>query len=116
MKEIDLNKLSKTDRLGFAACRLNRWEWDELLGPKPQRFDALPDFDRRTFRFFRKPIRTKNDYIRPAMHFIIRTIGEENFSRCWWLYELGKTEKEWRQWYLREHGATAGVSVNEHKS
>ena len=67
---------------------------------KPEGFDDLPDFDRRKFRRFRKPIRTKYDYIWPKMKGIEFLIGKDNTSRCWWTFELGRTEEQWREWCL----------------
>ena len=44
----------------------------------------------------------KSDYLTPAIEGIKSIIGEANISRCWWKFELGKTEEEWRQWYVTE--------------
>ena len=40
--EINETELSSVDRLGLAYCRLNRYEWDNILGEKPANFDDLP--------------------------------------------------------------------------
>lgn len=72
------NSLSKVDRLGLAWCRLNRHEWDrELLGDKPDGDSAF----------------------RNAMKAIESMIGEANISRCWYVFEVNKTEEEWFKWY-----------------
>lgn len=89
------------DRLGLAYCRLNTYEWDEILGPKPDGFDNLPKWAKKKWPFSKKK-RTKSDYVRPAMRAIERIIGETNCSRCWWVYGLGRTEEEWFRWYIRE--------------
>lgn len=112
---VDESKLNKLDRLGLAWCRFNRWEWDELAGPKPDGFDDLPEFDPYeaerakhpyTMKLLSKvhPKRyakrlSKSDFTRPALKGIEHEIGEANASRCWWIFELGRTEDEWRRWY-----------------
>lgn len=57
-------------RLGMAYNTLNRWEWDELLGEKPEGFDQLPNTTKINLLGRRK--RCKYDYIAPAL----RTIRE----------------------------------------
>lgn len=99
MKPVDESKLNAIDRLGLAYCRLCGWQWDELLGPKPLGFDALPNFDRRKLRIFRKPMRTKYEIIAPKIRAIETLIGTANTSRCWWIFKLRRTEEEWRAWY-----------------
>lgn len=100
MIEVDESKLSKKDRLGLAWCRLNCYAWDEILGPKPSGFEAMPDFS--TKQLFRKKRQCKHDYVLPAMRAIESIIGRANISRCWWLFQLGRTEEEWFQWYVTE--------------
>ena len=98
---VPVSSLDHVERLGLAFCRLNNWEWDPMLGPKPEGFDDLPHFDPRG-SLMRKiiPRRTKEDYITPVMHRITEIIGKANTSRCWWLFSLGRTEREWLRWYL----------------
>lgn len=100
MKPVDESKLNAIDRLGLAYCRLGGWQWDDLLGPKPLGFDSLPNYDRRKFRSLRKPVPTRYDFIRPKILAIEEIIGRANTSRCWWIFKLGRTEDEWRVWYL----------------
>ena len=87
------------DRLGLAYWRLSRWEWDELLGSKPEGFDELPNVWYKRWPWEkRKP--SKEDYVRRPMRAIVAIIGEANVSRCWWAFELGKDFDEWLHWYL----------------
>lgn len=72
-------KKNKIDRLCLAWNRLNKGEWDSLLGEKPKDYDE--------------------DYFRAIDRAIAEIVGEANISRCWWIYELGKTEEEWFLWY-----------------
>lgn len=99
---IDEASLPWTDRLGLAYCRLNGWEWDDLLGPKPKGFDDLPNYDRKRGMPFHKSLPSKQDYIDPAINAIRSIIGEANASRCHWKFSLGRTEEEWFKWYVSE--------------
>ena len=101
MLRIDESKLNRIDRLGLAYCRLNCYQWDDLVGPKPEGFDDLPRSASRHMPWQKKKP-SKSDYIRPAIEGIKSIIGEANASRCWWLFVLGKTEEEWFRWYVTE--------------
>ena len=83
LNEKQEKELNYVDRMGLAYCRLNSWEWDEIIGPKPDGFDELPWYDNRKFKKFRKKIRTKSDYLTPAIEGIKSIIGEANLSRYW---------------------------------
>lgn len=87
------------DRLGLAYWRLNRYEWDDILGPKPEGFDELPNLWKKRWPWQKKKP-CKHDYISRPMRAIETIIGEANISRCWWAYELGKDFDEWLKWYL----------------
>lgn len=76
---IDESKLTMADRLGLAYCRLCSGEWDELLGPEPAH-----EADEIAYR---------------KMAAIKTIIGEADTSRCWWKFNLKRTEDEWRAWY-----------------
>lgn len=85
MKDIDESKLSPVERLGLAYCRLNCWIWDELVGEKPDRFEQMTNDEKR-------------GYIEPQLNRIEQMLGKPYVDRCWWLYEMGKTEEEWLEW------------------
>lgn len=97
---VDEQTLDNIDRLGLAYCRLNSWQWDEIVGEKPKDFDSLPNYKRGGFQNIFKKQRTKHDYIKGKMEKLISVIGEENASRCWWKFEKIGTEEEWLEWYL----------------
>lgn len=59
------SELSFEYRIGLAYNRLTNWEWDELLGPKPDGFDEMPRISKR--RLFRRRAPSKFDYISAAM-------------------------------------------------
>lgn len=99
---MDETKLSKIDRLGLAYCRLNAGEWDEILGPKPNGFDDLPKYPEDPKWLWQKGKLSQADFTWPAMNAIESIIGDANTSRCWWLFQLGKTEEEWFRWYVTE--------------
>ena len=113
--DVDESALSRIDRLGLAACRLNSWMWDEYVGPKPERFEQLPNYDRYFLERISHPFLmkilsrlfpekyaktlTKHDFINPVIRGIESEIGEANISRCYWVYGMKRTEEEWRRWY-----------------
>ena len=87
-------------RLGLAWCRLNTYEWDDILGPKPPGFDDLPSVS--TKSFFKKKQPSKQDYTRKPMAAIVSVIGKATVSHCWWLFVLKKTSAEWFRWYFHD--------------
>ena len=90
--DVDENVLDRVDRLGLAYCRLNDWKWDEFIGPKPDGFDKLPDYDPNDLKRICHPILmqilaklfprryakvlAKDDYINPIMKRIQADIGD----------------------------------------
>ena len=92
------NELDHVERLALAHIRLSSYEWDEIVGPKPQGFDELPEYTRPNL-FTGKRKLCKSDYVRPAMTAIESIVGAANISRVWWKYGLGRTEEEWSRWY-----------------
>lgn len=97
---VDTSNLSEIDRLGLACCRLQCSIWDEILGPKPDGFDKLPEHSKNGTHSFRQS-RTKSryDYTKPAYDAIESIIGEANTSRCYWKFVLGRSEEAWFRWY-----------------
>lgn len=114
-EHIDESKLNKLDRLGLAWCRLNCWEWDEIVGLKPDGFDNLPKFDPYEIERIKYPLTmqllsktcpkryakhpSKRDFIRPAKKMIESVIGFAYANRCWFIFELGRTEDEWMEMF-----------------
>lgn len=78
-------KLSPVERLGLAYCRLNCWIWDELVGDKPDGFEQMTNEE-------------KHVYIYPKLNRIEQILGRPYVSRCWWIYEMDKTEEDWLKW------------------
>lgn len=91
-------------RLGLAWCKLNRFEWDEILGDKPKGFDELPNYMPPPFFPFLKRKPSKHDYVTPARDAIEDIIGPANVSRYWWTLALGRPESEWFTWYAGRGG------------
>lgn len=85
IETIDESKLSPVERLGLAYCRLNCWIWDELAGDKPDGFEQMTNEE-------------KHIYIHPQLNRIEQILGSPYVNRCWWIYEMGKTEEEWLEW------------------
>lgn len=87
-------EMSYTDRLGLAFCRFNNWLWDDIVGECPKVFYNLPHCSENG--------RSRDEYIKIPLSEITAKLGEENCSKYWWLYSMGKTENEWREWYFGE--------------
>ena len=90
MKNIDETTLNFEQRLGLAYCRLNSWQWDDIIGPKPNDFDNIED------------LLVKNEYLYEPFQRIINIIGERNCNKYWWMFVLDKTEDEWVEWYYKD--------------
>ena len=90
MKNIDETTLNFEQRLGLAYCRLNSWQWDDIIGPKPNDFDNIED------------LLVKNEYLHEPFQRIINIIGERNCNKYWWMFALDKTEDEWVEWYYKD--------------
>lgn len=97
---VDEKTLSPIDRLGLAWCRLNKSEWDPILGERPVYLDSLPKRKPRWHFWDKRPEKWQEEI--KIMHAIERIIGEANTSRCWWIFVLGRTEEEWFHWYIRK--------------
>ena len=93
-------ELTQTERLGLAYCRLNCWEWDDFIGEKPKDFDKCAYSSKNPIIRFLKGQHSKSYYITPAVRAIEKAIGEAEVSRCWWKFTLGRTDKEWAEWYF----------------
>ena len=91
MKNIDETTLNFEQRLGLAYCRLNSWQWDNIVGPKPNDFDDIEDLS------------VKSEYLHEPFQRIANIIGERNCSKYWWIFVLDKTEDEWVEWYYRDY-------------
>ena len=72
------------ERLGLAWCRLNRHEWDGLIGEEP------------------KSEQEREKAIIKAMKAIESILGKAECSRYWWKFELGKSYAEWFDWYVKQ--------------
>jgi hypothetical protein len=108
---IDESKLTTTDRLGLAYCRLSVGFWDDLLGTKPDAVfpDGPPNPSPAEPLEIIYGLAPNADPLATAIMSSIRDmIGEANTSRCFQIFILGKTEAEWFRWYtverhLRDH-------------
>lgn len=96
------NSLNERDRLGLAFCRLNFWEWDDLVGKKPEGFDDLPMDLPRSLLPFRKKKECKAKYIGPAIAKIESILTEEETSWYHWRFVRERTWEEWLAWYFTE--------------
>ena len=81
---------------------LNFWRWDERLGPKPDKWDRLPDFRRGLFKNVRPD---KSKIISPYMDSIREKIGEKEILRYYHMYcKSGRkwTNEQFEEWW-RNH-------------
>lgn len=107
IKNVEQQKLNMIDRFGLAWCRLSFFEWDDLLGEKPEEYDNLPDYrNNKTVSdwryWFHIDKKSKADYVLPAKRKIRRLIGPINIDRSFWLFIGGITEEEWMQKYIAD--------------
>lgn len=91
--------LTHEERLALAWSRLNAWEWDEYIGPKPDGFDDLPESFPLSFLSVREPL-SKSYYIHPVMAVIKETIGEYAVMKFRHDYYWPETTEEFDQWYF----------------
>ena len=89
-------------RLGLAWCRLNMYEWDTLVGPRPPDWDNLPTISKKPLFGNRKP--SKHDYVREPMQRILFMIGRHTSLLCWWVFVLKRSPTDFLQWRLEEFG------------
>lgn len=101
MKNIDETTLNFEQRLGLAYCRLNSWQWDDIIGPKPNDFDNIEN------------LLVKNEYLYEPFQRIINIIGERNCNKYWWMFALDKTEDEWVEWYYKDCDFLKNNNVKE---
>lgn len=81
-EHIDKSRLNPEARMGLAYCRMNCFKWDEYMGEKPEGFE-----------------KNKYELLKSSMKKIRNLLGENNCSKYWWIFELGRTEDEWAHWY-----------------
>ena len=94
LNQIDESTLEWRDRLGLCYVRLLRYQWDDILGPKPKDFDSLPNCA--TVRSgVKKKSKSKSDYINLPLALIRSIIGEMEASRYYWTLYLGISNEEW---------------------
>lgn len=89
-------------RLGLAWCRLNMYEWDDIVGPKPPNWDNLPTTSKEPLFGKKKP--SKSEYVKKPMEKIKHMIGTQTTTLCWWVFVLKKPPTDFLQWYLKEFG------------
>lgn len=94
--------LTHEERLALAWYRLNCWEWDEYIGPKPDGFDDLP-YGAYYSIFSDKQTLSKSYYVLPVMTAIKETIGLYALEKFFYAYVAeGHIENfdHFDQWYF----------------
>lgn len=70
---------------------LGRWHCDLNCFRKPKDFPfELGEVDR---------VHRESPAFRMAWECVSEALGEAGCSRAWWIYELKRTETEWRAWW-----------------
>lgn len=104
MKTIKIQQIKKqlnkftTEELCSIYNNLNYWKWDERLGRKPDNFEHLPDYQKKRYGI------SKDTYITPIIKEIRRRVSEHDLLRFHHINNLGRTEKEFEEWWDAEHG------------
>lgn len=99
LDRIEKSDLTWKERLGLAYIRLRHWQWDDIMGPKPEGFDSLPNF----VKGARRKERCKYDYTAPALAVIRALVCNDELSLFWWRYVLGRSDEEWLRWRIQEY-------------
>ena len=101
----NLNNISKAQWPSI-YYNLNRWEWDDRLGDKPDNWDNMPEFYRGCFAPIKNAfLNTRYETLKPIMHYIRLCTGERELLHYNNVVILEKTEDEFREWldnYLLE--------------
>lgn len=79
--------LSPEERWALAWYHLNNWEWDELLGAKPEGFDGLPEH-------------LKMELIECPMQRIREVLGDAGLSWLLWKLANGDDREAWMRLYI----------------
>lgn len=100
LDQIDESALDWHDRLGLCYARLMSWKWDDILGPKPENFDALPTGATRPIGSKERPV-CKSDYISVPLITIRSILGEMEASRFWWTFRRGVSNEDWLRYAIQ---------------
>ena len=84
------SKVDVSKRIGIAKGKFKM----------PKDFDKCAYSSKNPIIRFLKGQHSKSYYITPAVRAIEKAIGEAEVSRCWWKFTLGRTDKEWAEWYF----------------
>jgi len=98
-----LSKISE-DEWPSIHCKLNRWEWDDRLGTKPEDWDDMPSWKDKKILWFTtceedKKTRTKFKIISPLNQFIDNSVGAKAVLRYHHIHNLGRTDQQFEDWW-----------------
>lgn len=82
--------------------RLDRWEWDYRLGPKPEGWDRLPMYHRSSIK--KRFCNSKDKIITPIIEEIEIKVGRTKLLEWHWIHNLKRTKEEFREWLFKEMG------------
>ncbi len=96
---IDLSRFTE-DELCQIHNSLNRWEWNELLGEKPDGWDSMKNF--RNPYIGRRFFKSKYKIITPIHRQIEEIVGMKKILEWHWINNLGRTKEEYETWISNE--------------
>lgn len=79
--------------------KLNRWEWDDRLGRKPDGWEAMKNYN----SIFKEPSKdiTKHDYIEPIMDYIETRVSQKELYKYYHMTYCKMTRWQHEIWWLK---------------
>lgn len=76
------------DRYGQAYVNMNLFIWDPIFNNMPKNWVNMSDTEKIKCKAFQRNMKKLLDILSPMEQ-----------SKYWWTLKLGKTEKEWKQYW-----------------
>ncbi len=110
----EIKKLPESD-LKRIDYKLNRLEWDEQLGKKPQDWDEIPNWKNKKILWINmyvedKNTRTKTKIINPLRNLIYEIFKTKSYYKDEFIYLKGYTEQQFE--YLWESSLRESALTN----
>lgn len=98
-KEIEQRLLNLSEvELCQVYHSVNAWEWNDLLGPKPEGFDDLPLFNYKWYHeVFRR--KAKETYTHPIYCAVSKLVPVKELMRYHHTHNLRSTNEEFERWW-----------------
>lgn len=92
-KTITILKQYSRRELAEIWCNLNQYDWDNRLGEKPDGFDEMPNYDRKTTF-------SKHFHLKPYYDEIMARTSDFDRSRAWHLNVLGHSKLQFYHYWI----------------